>query len=111
MNISTTADKTADQNQNDSLELDLRLDEEKSHRITSQINNQSRSDKSATRIRLQPFRLTYFAPGQPSVMQIVTKNMQFGIPVCVPQYRQSIAQNLIYPPPFRFNRPIFVVGQ
>ena len=33
---------TVDQNQNDSLESDLRLDEEESRRITSQSNNQSR---------------------------------------------------------------------
>ena len=42
---------TVDQNQNDSLEPDLLLDEEESCHITSQSNNQSKSDKGSTRIR------------------------------------------------------------
>ena len=100
-----------DQNQNDSLESDLRLDKEESRRITSQSNNQSRSDKRSTHIRQQPSRLTYFAPGQPSVMQTVAENMQFGIPVCGPQYCWPIPQTVIYPPSLRFDRPIFVMGQ
>ena len=36
---------TVDQNQNDSLEPYMRLDEEESCRITSQSNNHSKSDK------------------------------------------------------------------
>ena len=108
---SASLQTTVDQNQTDSLESDLRLDEEESRRITSQSNNQSRSDKRSTRIRQQPSRLTYFAPGQPSVMQTVAENMQFGLPVCGPQYRWPIPQTVIYLPSLRFNRPIFVMGQ
>ena len=78
-----------DQNQNDALESDLRLDEEESRRITAQSNNQSRSDKRSTRIRQQPSRLTYFAPGQPSVMQPVAENMQFAIGNCKMQVTRS----------------------
>ena len=100
-----------DPNQNNPIELDRSLHEEQPCSIASQNENESEPEKRSTRIRHQPTRLTYFAPGQPYAMQILANNVQYRIPVYIPQYRWPIPPNFIHPPPFAFNRPIFVKGQ
>ena len=96
-----------DPNQNNPIELDRSLHEEQPCSIASENENESEPEKRSTRIRHQPTRLTYFAPGQPYAMQTLANNVQCRIPVYIPQYRWPIPPNFIHPPPFAFNRPIF----
>ena len=121
---------SVDQDQDEPSNIELRPADDEPQ--TPIVEEQRELDQRPTGVRQQPTRLTYLAPGQPYAMQAMINNMHCNqrplllvqpnntpqfvpqnirIPVCIPQYGWPIPTNMMFQPPFIFNRPVFVNGQ
>ena len=86
------------------------VDEDELSNTTPVPEDQAGLDQRPTRVRQQPTRLAYFAPGQPYAMQATMNNMDYSprpmifpqpqnirIPVWIPLYCWPIPTNMYVP--------------